>query len=69
MSVTTKLLEPWSTFLLTQPESGMAYQRVDVWLEGDRELRDVVVLNAETIELPEEYSGAAIRELRLHRPH
>ena len=68
MSVTTKLPEPWSTFLLTQPESGMGYQRVDVWLEGDRELRDVVVLNAETIELPEECAGAAIRELRLHQP-
>ena len=46
----------------------MGYQRVDVWLEGDRELRDVVVLNAETIELPEECAGAAIRDLRLHRP-
>ena len=67
MTVRIKLPESWSTFLLTQPESGMGYQRVDVWLEGDRELRDVVVLNAETIELPEECVGAAIRELRLHR--
>lgn len=68
MSVTTKLPESWCTFLLAQPESGMGYQRVDVWLEGDRELRDVVVLNAETIELPEELAGAAIQELRLHQP-
>lgn len=68
MSVTTKLPERWSSFLLTQPESGLGYQRVDVWLEGDRELRDVVVLNAETIELPEAYVGATIRELRLHQP-
>ena len=68
MSVSTKLPESWSTFLLTQPENGMGYQRVDVWLEGDRELRDVVVRNAETIELPEEYAGAEIRNLQLHRP-
>ena len=68
MSVTTKLPEPWTHFLLTQPESGMGYQRVDVLLEGNRELRDVLVLNAETIELPEEWVGPAIRELRLHQP-
>ena len=41
----------------------MGYQRVDVWLEGDRELRDLVVLNADTIELPEEYIGTVIRNL------
>ena len=68
MSVTTKLPEPWTNFLLTQPESDMGSQRVDVLLEGNRELRDVIVLNAETIELPEEWAGAAIRELRLHQP-
>ena len=67
MTVPVKLPEPWSAFLLTQPESGMGYQRVDVRLEGDRELRDVVVLNAELIELPEECAGSQICDLRLHR--
>ncbi len=67
MSVHVRLPEIWSAFLLTQPESGMGYQRVDVRLEGDRELRDVVVLNAEMIELPEDCARAQIRDLRLHR--
>lgn len=67
-SVSIKLPEAWSRFLLTQPENGMGYQRVDVWLEGDRELRDVVVFNAETIEMPAELAAAEIRNLRLHRP-
>lgn len=67
MSVQVKLPESWSTFLLTQPESGMGYQRVDVRLEGDRELRDVVVLNAEVIELPDECAGSKICDLHLHR--
>ncbi len=67
MSVHVKLPEPWSAFLLTQPESGMGYQRVDVQLEGDRELRDVVVFNAEMIELPEDCARSKICDLRLHR--
>jgi hypothetical protein len=67
MSVQVKLPEPWSKFLLTQPESGMGYQRVDVRLEGDRELQDVVVLNAEMIELPEECVGSKICDIQLHR--
>jgi len=66
MKVPIRLPENWSAFLLTQPESGMGYQRVDVRLEGDRELHDVIVLNAETIELPADCANAAIRELRLH---
>ena len=67
MTVPVKLPEPWSAFLLTQPESGMGYQRVDVRLEDNRELRDVVVLNAELIELPAEYARSQICDLRLHR--
>ena len=66
MSIQVKLPEPWSTYLLTQPESGMGYQRVDVRLEGDRELRDVVVLNAEFIELPADCADSKICDLHLH---
>ena len=66
MSVHVKLPEPWSAFLLTQPESGMGYQRVDVRLEDNRELRDAVVLNAEMIELPEDCARFQICDLRLH---
>ncbi len=45
----------------------MGYQRVDVSLEGDRELRNLVVLNADTIELPEEYVGVTIRDVQIDR--
>jgi hypothetical protein len=37
--------------LLRLPESGMGYQRVDVRLADGRELRDIVVFNAEEAEL------------------
>lgn len=62
-----KLPERWTAYLLTQPESGMGYQRVDVRFEGNRELKDVRVFNAEAIELPTEFTADQIRELRLHQ--
>jgi hypothetical protein len=60
-------LEPrWTKRLLELPESGMGYQRVDIWLVDGRELRDLVVFNAEEIEVPEEFARAQIKDVRLH---
>jgi hypothetical protein len=59
-------LEPrWTKRLLELPESGMGYQRVDVRLADGRELRDLVVFNAEEIEVPGEFAGAVIADVRL----
>ena len=60
-------LEPrWTKQLLELPESGMGYQRVDIRLVDGRELKDVVVFNAEEIEIPDEFARAQIKDVRLH---
>jgi hypothetical protein len=41
---TIRLPEKWTRFLVRQPESGMSYQRVDVRLANNREIKDAVVL-------------------------
>ena len=60
-------LEPrWTKRLLELPESGMGYQRVDIRLVDGRELKDVVVFNAEEIEVPDEFARTQIKDVRLH---
>ncbi len=60
-------LEPrWTKRLLELPESGMGYQRVDIRLVDGRELKDVLVFNAEEIEVPDEFARAQIKDVRLH---
>lgn len=44
----------------------MGYQRVDVRLADGQELKDVVVFNAEEMDLPEEFANAAIADIRTH---
>lgn len=60
-------LEPrWTKRLLDLPESGMGYQRVDVRFCNGRELKNVVVFNAEEIEVPDEFAKTEIKDVRLH---
>jgi hypothetical protein len=61
-----KLDPRWTKRLLGLPESGMGYQRVDVRFTNGRELRDVVVFNAEDLEVPDEFARAEIKDLSLH---
>lgn len=49
--------------LLESPESGMGYQRVDVRLRDGRELRDLLVYNAEELDLPANAAGAEIADV------
>ena len=65
--MTIRLPEKWTQFLVRQPESGMGYQRVDVRLTDNREIKNVVVFNAEEIELPDDCAHADIEEIQLHR--
>jgi len=59
-------LEPrWTKRLLELPESGMGYQRVDIRLVDGRELKDLLVFNAEEIEVPEEFARTQIKDVRL----
>ena len=61
-----KLDKRWTDRLLTWPESGMGYQRVDVTMADGRELRNAVVLNAELLEVPPEFARARIADIRRH---
>jgi len=61
-----KLDVRWVEPLLKLPESGMGYQRVDVKMADGRELKNAVVLNAELLELPDDFGSATVTEIRLH---
>jgi hypothetical protein len=61
-----KLDRQWTTRLADLPESGMGYQRVDVRFTNGRELKGVMVFNAEDLEVPDEFAQAKIKDLRLH---
>ena len=61
-----KLAERLVKKLLALPESGMGYQRVDVRLSDGRELRDVLVFNAEEVELPDSVARVVVEDLKLH---
>lgn len=45
----------------------MGYQRVDVRLANNREIKDAVVFNAEEIELPDDCAHSEIADIQLHR--
>jgi hypothetical protein len=61
-----KLERRWIERLLALPESGMGYQRVDVRLSDGQELKDVVVFNADEMDLPDEFAKATITDIRSH---
>jgi len=62
-----KLPKKWIDYLVSKPESGMGYQRVDVRLQNGRLLENVMVFNAEDMELPEEFARLQIKDLCLHQ--
>jgi hypothetical protein len=43
------------------------YQRVDVRLTNNREIKDAVVFSAEEIELPDDCAHSEIEDIQLHR--
>ena len=61
-----KLQQCWTERLLEFPESGMGYQRVDVRFDNGREIKDVLVFNAEDLEVPDELAQAEIRDVSMH---
>jgi hypothetical protein len=60
-----KLAQHWTDCLLTWPESGMGFQRVDVTMADGRQLQSVVVLNAEWLEVPAEFGDATVVDIRM----
>ena len=59
-----KLDKYWTEKLLTYPESGMGYQKVDVVLKTGRIIKGVVVLNAEEMVLTDEYKNLRLEEIK-----
>jgi hypothetical protein len=62
-----KLEQHWTKRLMQLPESGMGYQRVDLRLADGRELKDLLVFNAEELEVSEELASDQIKDIRPHR--
>ena len=60
------LPQKWIDHLTQLPESGMGYQRVDVYFEDGHTQYDRLVLNAETIDLPDACMAKAIRDIKIH---
>lgn len=58
-----KLNESWTKKLLNYPEIGMGYQRVDVILKSGQIIKDVIVLNAEDLVLPNQYADVKLEEI------
>lgn len=61
-----QLAPRWIEMLRKQPESGMGYQRVDVRFADGRRVENVMVFNAEQLDVPETFAGAEVQELKLH---
>jgi len=58
-----KLNKYWTEYLLKYPEAGMGYQRVDVILKSGQIIKDIVVLNAEDLILPDGYENFKLVEI------
>ena len=62
-----RLDKRWTDQLVSWPEAGMGYQRVDVTMADGREVKNAIVLNAELLEVPDDFAQATVAEIRLHR--
>ena len=62
-----KLNKGWLKRLRELPESGMGYQRVDVRFADGRELENVVVLNGEELEAPNDFAKVEVTDVDLHK--
>lgn len=58
-----KLNPYWTKHLLRFPETGMGYQKVDVILKSGQIIKDIIILNAEDMVLPEQYSKLQCEEI------
>ena len=58
-----KLSNKWVEYLCSMPESGMGYQLVDVTLKDGRVFKEILVFNAEELQLPPEYKDLKIEDI------
>ena len=57
------LNEKWSDALCEFPENGMGYQRVDIRLRNGRQVKQVLVLNAEVVDWPDEHRRIGVEDI------
>lgn len=62
-----KLGQHWIDVLRKAPESGMGYQRVDVWFADGRVVRDALVFNAEYLDVPDESARLEIKDIQVRK--
>ena len=62
---TVHLPEVWIDRLVHLPESGMGYQKVNIFLKGGAVVKDVIVLNAEECQVAESFDTSAIVDVQL----
>jgi len=62
-----KLNKKLASSLLTLPESGMGYQRIDLFFADGSILHDILAYNAEEIEIPNQYSNREITKIQIHK--
>ena len=59
----------WIRYLRSQPESGMGYQIVDIVLANSEILKNLIVVNGELVELPNDHldvENEDIERVRIH---
>jgi hypothetical protein len=61
-----QLARRWIDMLRELPESGMGYQRVDVRFVDGRCVENVMVFNAEELDVPDAFDDAEIADVTLH---
>lgn len=58
-----KLNKYWIEYLSNLPESGMGYQKVGVKLKDGKIIRNVLVFNAEEMEMPDKSGKIALSDI------
>lgn len=61
-----QLAHRWIEMLRKHPESGMGYQCVDVRFADGRRVENVMVFNAEQLDVPDTFGGAEVVDVKLH---
>jgi hypothetical protein len=58
-----KLNNYWTEHLLKYSETGMGYQKVTIVLKSGHVIKDIVVLNAEELVLPNEHKTLELEQI------
>ena len=64
---TVRLPEFWIDRLAHLPESGMGYQKVNIYLKGGKVVENVTVFNAEEFQVPQQFDASEIIDVQIAR--